>query len=376
MTDPVNDPMEENAPSCTLEHVETVGHQAIVASNKLADHTTLRIGGTARELIVATTADELVAAITEADDQGIPVLILGGGSNLVISDDEFQGRVVRVASRGISADVSDCAGAFVTVEAGEVWDDFVACTVQQQWIGLETLSGIPGLVGSVPIQNVGAYGAEVSQTIARVRLWDRQERKIATLFPADCEFAYRMSRFKAEPDRWVVLQVSFQLELGPLSAPLRYAELATALDKEPGERAPLDQVREAVLSIRANKGMVLDAADHDTWSAGSFFTNPILEPEVAQALPEGAPRFPQPDGRVKSSAAWLIAHAGFDKGYPMTDRPDARAALSTKHVLAVTNRGSASSADIVALAREVRDGVERVFGVRLVPEPVQVNCEI
>lgn len=366
-------------PACEINHLELDGngeHRAIDASRRLADHTTMRVGGEADELIIATTTDDLVAAIGEADDAGTPVLVLSGGSNMVVGDEGFRGRVVRVATRGISADVSDCAGAFVTVEAGENWDDFVALAVEKQWIGVETLSGIPGLVGSTPIQNVGAYGAEVAQVIARVRAWDRQTRAFKTFFPADCDFAYRMSRFKAEPGRWVIVQVSFQFELGPLSEPIRYPELANALDVEVGGRAPLAQVREAVLSIRASKGMVLDPAEHDTWSAGSFFTNPLLAPEMAATLPEDAPRFPQPDGRIKSSAAWLISHAGFQKGHPLQERPDAPASLSTRHSLALTNRGTATAADIVALAREVRDGVEKAYGIRLVPEPVTVGCEI
>lgn len=364
--------------ACEVSHFDlpSLAPAAIEASPRLADHTTMRVGGEAAEFVIATTDDEIIAAISEADQAGTEVLVLSGGSNMLISDAPFAGRVVRIASRGITADTSDCYGAFVTVKAGENWDDFVALAVENQWIGVETLSGIPGLVGSVPIQNVGAYGAEVSQTIARVRTYDRHNAQVKTFFPANCEFGYRMSRFKAEPGRFVVLEVSFQFLVGPLSAPIRYPELARALGVEVGERAPLDQVREAVLSIRSSKGMVLAEADHDTWSAGSFFTNPLLGPGAAAALPAEAPQFPQPDGRVKTSAAWLIAHAGFDKGHPLASRPDAPASLSTKHTLALTNRGGASADDLVALAREVRDGVEARFGIRLVPEPVLVGLTI
>lgn len=368
----------EDESACEVERIE-LPHAAdaeVTASTRLADHTTLRLGGPATELVVAATEAEIVAAVTEADAAGTPVLLLSGGSNVVIGDEGFDGRVIRIATRGIAAETSACYGAQITVEAGENWDDLVALTVEREWIGLETLSGIPGLVGSTPIQNVGAYGAEVSQVISRVRTLDRQTGHFKTFFPADCQFGYRTSLFKEHPGRYVILQVTFQLLMGPRSGPIRYPELARALGVEVGQRAPLGQVREAVLGIRASKGMVLDADDHDTWSAGSFFTNPLLTPAQAAALPADAPRFEQPDGRVKSSAAWLIAQAGFEKGHPLPARPDATVSLSTKHTLALTNRGAASTADLVALAREVRDGVEQKFGIRLVPEPVQVNCTI
>jgi UDP-N-acetylmuramate dehydrogenase len=261
----------------------------------------------------------------------------------------------------------------VTVAAGETWDDFVATAVGKGWIGVEALSGIPGSVGATPIQNVGAYGQEVSQTIATVRAWDRVLRGVRTYPSADCGFGYRHSRFKADRlDPWggrhVVLDVTFQLRQGDLGAPVAYAQLSGALGVEPGQRAPLSEVREAVLALRGSKGMVLDADDHDTWSAGSFFTNPMVEPRV---VPEGAPAWPQPDGTVKTSAAWLIEHAGFTRGHG-----NGVAGLSTKHTLALTNRGEATAADLLALAREVRDGVEARFGIRLVNEPVLVGCEL
>ena len=368
----------EDESACEVERID-LPRAAVAPVNDsplLAEHTTLRLGGPATELVVATTEAELVAAVTDADAAGTPVLVLSGGSNVVIGDEGFQGRVVKVATRGIDAETSACYGASVRVAAGENWDDLVALTVEREWIGLETLSGIPGSVGSTPIQNVGAYGAEVSQVISRVRTLDRSTGHFKTFFPGDCRFSYRSSLFKQEPGRYVILEVTFQFLVGPLSAPIRYPELARALGVEVGERAPLEQVRETVLRIRAGKGMVLDAPDHDTWSAGSFFTNPILTGREAATLPEDAPRFEQPDGRVKTSAAWLIARAGFEKGHPLAQRPDAPVSLSTKHTLALTNRGSASTADLLALAREVRDGVENRFGIRLVPEPVLVNCVI
>ena len=235
--------------------------------------------------------------------------------------------------------------------------------------------GSPGAVGSTPIQNVGAYGQDVSQTIARVRTWDRVDRTQRTFAAADCGFGYRHSRFKAEPGRYVVLEVTFQLRQGDLSEPVAYAELARTLGVRAGERAPLQAVRDAVLALRSGKGMVLDADDHDTWSAGSFFTNPFLTPEQAAALPDDAPRWEQPDGTVKSSAAWLIEHAGYGKGYASPAAGE-RVRLSTKHTLALTNRGGATTEELLALAREVRDGVRERFGVTLVNEPVTVGCSL
>ena len=340
-------------------------------STLLADLTTLRVGGPARRLVMARTDEELVSAVRDADARHEPVLLLGAGSNVVVSDEGFDGVVVVVATRGLNAEVSDCAGAFIKVAAGEPWDRVVAHTLSQEWIGLETLSGIPGATGATPIQNVGAYGADVSQTIARVRTWDRVSGRVVTFAASDCGFGYRSSRFKDEPGRYVVVDVSFQLELGPLSAPIRYAELAAALGVEVGQRAPLGQVRDTVLALRRAKGMVLDPEDHDTWSTGSFFTNPLLSVEEAAALPDEAPRYSQPDGTVKTSAAWLIDHAGFGKGYG-----SGPARVSGKHTLALTNRGSATAEDVMRLARDVRKRVREHFGVTLVPEPVLVGCEL
>lgn len=358
--------------SCSIDRFDVPSEEPSISdSTRLADHTTIRVGGPADTFVVAETEAELIDAVTECDERGTPVLVLGGGSNLLVSDAGFPGTVIRLAFAGIKADVSTCGGAAVRVGAGANWDDFVADAVDQEWSGIETLSGIPGSVGATPIQNVGAYGSEVAQTITSVRTWDRQARTQKTFALVDCGFGYRTSRFKREPGRYVVLEVGYQFTLGSLGQPIAYAELANRLESKVGARVPSRLVRETVLQIRASKGMVLDAADHDTWSAGSFFTNPILDADAAAALPDDAPRFPTADGRVKTSAAWLIQHAGFAKGFG-----NERASLSTKHVLALTNRGSATAKDLVAVAREVRDGVAERFGVVLVPEVNLVGVEL
>ena len=336
----------------------------------LANHTTFRLGGPARRFVEATTEQQLIDTVADCDSRGEPVLVLGGGSNVLIADEGFDGTVVKVATRGVRAEAADCSGAQLEVAAGEVWDDLVARAVAAQWSGMETLSGIPGSVGAVPIQNVGAYGAEVATLIQRVRTWDRAEGAIRTFAAAECGFGYRDSRFKREKGRHLVLRVDFQLPLGELGQPVRYPELARALGVEVGQRAPAARVRETVLAIRRRKGMVLDANDHDTWSAGSFFTNPILTPGQAASLPAEAPRFPAGEG-VKTSAAWLIQHAGYPAGHG-----SGPARLSTRHVLALTNRGCATTADVLALAREIRDGVRERFGITLVPEVNLVGVSI
>ena len=350
----------------------------------LSGLTTMRVGGPARRVVTAETAGELVDAVREVDDADEPLLVVAGGSNLVISDEGFAGSVVRIATTGITVESTDSGGATVRVAAGEVWDDVVVRAVAEGWSGIEALSGIPGCAGATPIQNVGAYGQEVAQAIASVRVWDRREQQVRTFVNADCQFTYRQSLFKAEP-RYVVLDVLFRLRLATISGPVAYADLARALGVEAGERVPLQDAREAVLAQRRQRGMVLDAADHDTWSCGSFFTNPIMSIGSYAALqdrvqtrlgaidgPVRVPRFDAPDGQIKTSAAWLIDKAGFGKGYRMPGP----AALSTKHVLAVTNRGSATAADVVALAREIRDGVHDAFGVSLVIEPVLVGTSL
>lgn len=332
---------------------------------RLADFTTLRLGGSASTWIEASTEAAFVSALAAADEAGEAVLILGGGSNLVVADEGFDGTVIRIATRGIESRTSS-DGILVTVAAGENWDDFVAHAVGSGWVGVEALAGIPGTVGATPMQNVGAYGQEVGQTMAEVRVWDRRLKGIRTFTADECGFGYRWSRFKADPGRHAILSVTFQFLTGDLSAPIAYAELARTLDVAVGERAPLADVRSAVLGLRRGKGMVLDADDHDTWSAGSFFTNPF----VAEA-PEGAPAYPQADGRIKTSAAWLIEQAGFAKGYG-----NDVVSLSTKHTLALTNRGGAKTEDLLGLAREIRDGVASTFDIKLEPEPVFLNCSL
>jgi UDP-N-acetylmuramate dehydrogenase len=346
----------------------------------LSELTTLRLGGPAARLVDVETDTELIAAVQECDTRGEPILVLGGGSNVVVADAGFNGTVVRVRTHGVSVDDSGCGGddlaacggLLVTVAAGEDWDAFVARAVGSEWVGVEALSGIPGAVGATPMQNVGAYGQEVAQTIWSVRTYDRESGEIRTFANADCEFAYRTSVFKGSR-RWVILSVTYQLLQGSLGAPVEYAELARSLGVAVGERAKLTDVRDAVLALRRGKSMVLDPADHDSWSAGSFFTNPIVDAESAARLPADAPRWPMADGRVKTSAAWLIERAGFARGYA---GPGGRVSLSTKHTLALTNRGGASTADLLALAREVRGGVREAFGVELVNEPVLVGCSL
>ncbi|MHA7306666.1 UDP-N-acetylmuramate dehydrogenase [Arthrobacter sp. TMN-49] len=355
----------------------------------LSSLTTLEVGGPARNYVVGSTEAEIIAAVKAADDAGEALLILGGGSNLVISDDGFAGTVVKIASQGYAVDSQDsCGGASVVVQAGHDWDDFVHQSVLHAWSGLEALSGIPGSTGATPVQNVGAYGCDVSQTIASVRTWDREKNAVHTFSRAELAFGYRESLLKATTvngsPRYVVLSVEFQLLLGRMSAPIKYGELARTLGVEVGQRANSLDVRRAVLALRTSKGMVLDPSDRDTFSTGSFFTNPIVDADVAATLPADAPRYPA-GGLVKLSAAWLIEHAGFTKGYGQLGEASAqmadagsppRACLSTKHTLAITNRGGASAEDILAIAREVRDGVVREFGITLVPEPVLVGCTL
>ncbi|WP_017603862.1 UDP-N-acetylmuramate dehydrogenase [Nocardiopsis alkaliphila] len=352
-------------------------------STMLADHTTLGLGGPAKAFLTAHSTDELVRLVTEADRTGERVLVLGGGSNLVVADDGFPGTVILVDSKGVT---STEAGAdpktgeevvLLRVDAGVEWDPLVARTVEEGLNGIEFLSGIPGRVGSTPIQNVGAYGQDVSQTIREVLVLDRATGELVTMSNADCGFTYRDSAFKGH-DRYVVCEVVFEMRRGPLSRPVRYAEVARAMGVDAGKRVPLAQAREVVLRLRRGKGMVIDASDPDTRSAGSFFTNPILSPReyadfraraVERLGPDAEiPGHPDEAGNVKLSAAWLIDRAGFTKGYG-----GGPARISGKHTLALTNPGGATTADLLDLAREVRAGVEKAFGVRLVNEPVMVG---
>jgi UDP-N-acetylmuramate dehydrogenase len=334
---------------------------------RLSELTTLRLGGPAGAVVEARSEAELVEAVR--DD----VLLVAGGSNLVIADEGWPGTVVRVLTSGVDERAAD-GRVELTAAAGEEWEPFVARCVAEGLAGVESLSGIPGSIGATPIQNVGAYGQEVADTITSVRALDRATGEIAELAPADCGFAYRSSAFKRRPGRWVVLAVTFALQRRELSGPLAYAELARTLDVQPGEGAPLAEVREAVLGLRRGKGMVLDPDDPDSVSAGSFFTNPILSEADFAALEERAgrpPRFPEDDGRVKTSAAWLIERAGFHRGH---GNPQG-IAISSKHTLALTNRGGGTTAELLALAREIADGVRGRFGVRLEPEPTLVGVD-
>ena len=325
----------------------------------LAELTTLRVGGTPNSLVIATSEPEIIEAISANPN----ALVLGGGSNIIVSDN-FHGDVIKIESQGFENDESACAGAWVTVAAGHNWNDFVTSAVANGWTGIEGLAGIPGTVGATPIQNVGAYGQSVSETIAQVRAWNKKTNSVDTIFSADCEFGYRTSIFKANPDTWVILSVTFQLPLGTMSAPIAYNELAAKLDVEIGDRVSTSDLRNAVLQLRASKGMVLDESDNDTWSVGSFFMNP----RVSEA-PESAPSWPEADGMVKVSAAWLIEQSGFNKGFTL----NGRAALSTKHTLAITNRGNATSADVSELADHIVKGVKAKFKIELKPEATFVN---
>jgi UDP-N-acetylmuramate dehydrogenase len=331
----------------------------------------LKVGGQADQLITVTTEAELVDAVSASDAAGRPVLILAGGSNVVISDEPFLGDVIRVHTRGVDVvDRSDCAGVTLTVAAGEPWDDVVSHAVGQDWVGIEALSGIPGSAGATPIQNVGAYGQEVSQTIAQVRTFDRQDKVIKTFATADCDFGYRSSRFRHN-DRWLVLDVTFQLAVGTMSTPVEYAELAQALSIDVGQRAPLADVRSAVLDLRQSKSMVINTADPDAQSAGSFFTNPLLTAEQAANLPAAAPRWPASQGQIKTSAAWLIEQAGFVRGFR-----SGSAGISSKHTLALTTQSPASATDVIALARLIIDSVDQAFGIVLSVEPTLVGLSL
>ncbi|MCH9666272.1 MAG: UDP-N-acetylmuramate dehydrogenase [Actinomycetia bacterium] len=345
----------------------STGGAAVAEDVPLAPYTTLRVGPVAHRLVTCATTDQVVAALGAL---GPDALVLAGGSNVVLADDLNGLTVVRLANTGIVVD-----GAVVRAEAGAVWDDVVAASLRHGLGGLECLSGIPGSAGATPVQNVGAYGAEVADTIRRVRLLDRRTGEHRWVVPGVLQFGYRTSLLKNSPEL-VVLEVEFSLDPAGRSAPLRYPELAAALDVEPGQRADPARVRDEVLSLRAGKGMVLDENDHDTWSVGSFFTNPVVTQaefgRLVAAVGGPIPNYPAAGG-VKLAAGWLVERAGFGKGYPGASAP---ARLSTKHALALTNRGHATTADVIALARTVRDGVQRVLGIKLTPEPVLIGCDI
>ncbi len=343
-----------------------LGGAAVADDVPLAPLTTLRIGPVARRLITCSSTEQIVEVLRTSDD----VLVLAGGSNVVLADDLTDLTVVLLANTEITV-----ADNIVRAEAGAAWDDVVVTSLAHGLGGLECLSGIPGSAGATPVQNVGAYGAEVADTIRRVRLLDRRSGEDRWVTPDSLQFGYRTSILK-HSQAAVVLEVEFALDIDGRSAPMRYGELAAALDAEPGSRTDPIVVRDAVLSLRRSKGMVLDEDDHDTWSVGSFFTNPVVSPgefdRLRRQIDGPVPNYPAPDG-VKLAAGWLVERAGFSKGYP---GDGARARLSTKHALAVTNRGGATTADVISLARAVRDGVRTAFGIELTPEPILIGAAL
>lgn len=369
----------------------------------LSEYTTLRLGGAAAKFAEAGSAEDVTDAVRRIDAGGGPLLVLGGGSNLVVADEGFAGTVLRIGTAGISV-AEDGGRVLVTAAAGENWDRLVEWSVAEKLAGIECLAGVPGLVGATPIQNVGAYGQEVSATVVTVTAYDRADGSVVSLTGPECGFGYRTSVFKrtgwpsggsaaapsapvpsaaAPTGRWVVLDVTFGLERDPMSCPVRYAQLAAHLGVAIGERAPVDVVRNAVLDLRRSKGMVLDPCDPDTASAGSFFTNPVLSAAGLAELERVAaarlgqhevrvPYFPAEDGQVKVPAAWLIEHSGFGKGYPGSGS----ARISSKHTLALTNAGGARTADVLDLARQIVSGVRSAFGIELTNEPVLVGVSL
>jgi len=363
-------------------------------ATELAAYTTMRVGGPAADLVVASTPRDLVKAVREADEAGTPLFVLGGGSNVLTGDAGFAGRVVLTRGGGLSLEELDDERVLVRAQAGTTWDDLVEFAVCSGLAGIEALSGIPGQIGSAVMQNLGAYGQEAGSCLAWARLLDRETGTEAVYAADELGLGYRTSMLRVSLEesgsnggrwyptpRWVVLETAFELKRtteGVISHP----QLARALNCEVGERMDIVAVREAVLAVRAEKGMVADpdpcgpSPVYDRWSSGSFFTNPVVSAEFAEAnLPAEAPRYATGNpGTVKTSAAWLIEHAGFPKGYAV--REDAPATLSTLHTLALTNRGAACAADIAELARTVRDGVRERFGIELVPETVLVGVEL
>jgi UDP-N-acetylmuramate dehydrogenase len=337
---------------------------------QLSSFTTLRVGGPARKIVHAHSEAELIEFVKAADSAKEPILILGGGSNLLISDAGFAGTVIRVESKGNALDYDACSGGMIEVSAGEDWDKFVEISIEKGFADLESLSGIPGTVGGAPIQNIGAYGHEVSETIARVKTYDRSKGEVKTFTNAECKFSYRNSIFKEQPGKYVILTVTFQLRKGAQSLPIAYAELAKQLSVNIGDQVEVTKVRQAVLKLRASKGMLINL-ENEINSAGSFFVNPILSKSAADKLPADAPRWPQNDGKVKTSAAWLMEHSGVVKGEKL-----AGAQISNKHVLALTNSGDATAEDIIELARRARKKVYEKFGIKLEAEVQLVGVNL
>jgi len=359
--------MMHNATAMT-QSLQSVAPRRLQRNVPLAPFTTLGIGGPAKLFIRAESVDEIREALSWTAAQNEPLFILGGGSNVLIADEGFDGVVLQIDLRGITVRDEDAEAVNVYVAAGERWDDFVAFAVRRGWAGIECLSGIPGLTGATPIQNVGAYGQDVSETIIRVEVIERDTGRVVTLTNWECGFGYRQSIFKsAAKDRYVVVGVTFRLRPGG-AATIRYPELQAYLDERAVDLHDLRAVREAVIAIRKRKGMVLDPNDPDTRSDGSFFMNPVVTPSQFDALllragTKNAPHFPSGD-QIKLSAAWLIEHSGFHKGFT-----HGNVGLSSKHTLAVINRGGGSAEEVLELVRMIQEEVREAFGVEIQPEP-------
>lgn len=386
--------------------IPEIGPEPAGDGTPLSHLTTMRVGGPAGRIVVAHSAQELVDRASELWDEYEPWLLLGGGSNTVVSDEGYPGAVLLVRNTGATeiADETLPEGTIrLRVQAGHDWDQLVSACVGRGWAGIEALSGIPGLAGAAPVQNIGAYGQELSDVLHSVEFYDRDLAETVRLSAAELELGYRDSAIKRGREG-VVLSIDLLLrdvsQGDDATAPIAYGQLAAALGVEVGDRAPIREVRTAVLGLRASKGMVLDSEDHDTWSSGSFFTNPIVSEHFARTLPENAPRFPMqqedpepavtslgelaagvplrlpepaPERTVKLSAAWLIEHAGIPKGFRL---PGSGAAISSKHTLAITNRGAATADDVAQLARLVVQRVQQEFGVILAPEPNLYGLEL
>ncbi len=334
---------------------------------RFSDLTSFRVGGLISDFIEGSSEEIILKTVNQIK----PVQVIGGGSNILAGDSDFEDTVLRISTQGSDLDYDACSGGMITVAAGVEWDAFVEQTVAAGFSGLETLSGIPGRIGAAPIQNIGAYGQEFKDVVARVRTWDRLAKEQRTFTANQCGFGYRSSLFKEEPSRFVILDVTVQLKRGELSIPIVYPELAHELGVKEGERAKVVQVRERVLEIRGRKGMLLSESDHDSWSAGSFFINPSVPNDVAERLPEHAPKWPNSDGSIKLSAAWLLEQAGISKGQRLGG-----AGISSKHVLALTNIDQASSDEVLALARKCQTAVQNRFGILLEPEVQLINCAL
>lgn len=332
---------------------------------RFSDLTTFRVGGAISDFVEGSSEEIILKTI----NQSRPVQIIGGGSNVLAGDADFDGTVLRISTIGSELDYDACSGGMITVAAGVEWDAFVAQTVAAGFSGLETLSGIPGRVGAAPIQNIGAYGQEFKNVVARVRTWDRKSNEQHTFTANQCDFGYRTSLFKEDPDRFLILDITVQLKKGELSIPITYPELARELDIKEGERSDVQEVRNQVLKIRARKGMLSSETDRDSWSAGSFFINPSVAQRVADSLPSDAPQWQNADGSIKLSAAWLLEQSGIKRGERLGG-----AGISSKHVLALANIDNAKSDDVLELARRCQGLVQAKFGILLEPEVRLVNC--